>query len=143
LGDGLRKVVGADAQGPADLLGGLPVQHLVQDGRGLMETGVRGSKTGSLRRLKTDYVDLYSLHLDDPETPLEETVEAMDAIVRSGKARYIGVSNLLAYRLFRALGIQPRYNLLFREVERELFLSRWSGKSRSPSRRTTRSPVVS
>jgi aryl-alcohol dehydrogenase-like predicted oxidoreductase len=87
---------------------------------------------GSLRRLKTDYVDLYSLHLDDPETPLEETVEAMDAIVRAGKARYIGVSNLLAYRLARALGmqdarslarfvcIQPRYNLLFREVEREL-----------------------
>ncbi len=88
---------------------------------------------GSLRRLNTDYVDLYSLHLDDPETPLEETVEAMDAIVRSGKARYIGVSNFLAYRLARALGLQdarkltrfvcaqPRYNLLFREVERELF----------------------
>jgi aryl-alcohol dehydrogenase-like predicted oxidoreductase len=88
---------------------------------------------GSLRRLDTDYVDLYSLHLDDFETPLEETVEAMDIIVRSGKARYIGVSNFLAYRLARALGlqdarklarfvcVQPRYNLLFREVERELF----------------------
>jgi aryl-alcohol dehydrogenase-like predicted oxidoreductase len=88
---------------------------------------------GSLLRLNTDYVDLYSLHLDDFETPLDETVEAMDAIVRSGKARYIGVSNFLAYRLARALGlqdtrrlarfvcVQPRYNLLFREVERELF----------------------
>jgi aryl-alcohol dehydrogenase-like predicted oxidoreductase len=88
---------------------------------------------GSLRRLKTDYVDLYQLHMDDPATPLDEMAEAMDTIVRSGKARYIGVSNFLAYRLARALGrqdtlkltrfvsAQPRYNLLFREVERELF----------------------
>ena len=86
----------------------------------------------SLRRLDTDYVDLYQLHLDDPATPIDETVEAMDAIVRSGKARYIGVSNFLAYRLAKALGrqdtlrlmrfvsVQPRYNLLFREIEREL-----------------------
>jgi 1-deoxyxylulose-5-phosphate synthase len=87
----------------------------------------------SLRRLNTDYVDLYQLHMDDAATPLDEMVEAMDLIVRSGKARYIGVSNFLAYRLARALGLQdtrklarfvsaqPRYNLLFREVERELF----------------------
>jgi 1-deoxyxylulose-5-phosphate synthase len=87
----------------------------------------------SLRRLNTDYVDVYQLHMDDPATPLEELVEAMDAIVRLGKARYIGVSNFLAYRLARALGLQqtlkltrfvsaqPRYNLLFREVEHELF----------------------
>jgi aryl-alcohol dehydrogenase-like predicted oxidoreductase len=87
----------------------------------------------SLRRLKTDYVDLYQLHADDPATPLDETMEAMDTIVRSGKSRYIGVSNFLAYRLARALGrqaalkltrfasVQPRYNLLFREAERELF----------------------
>jgi aryl-alcohol dehydrogenase-like predicted oxidoreductase len=87
----------------------------------------------SLRRLNTDYVDLYQLHMDDPAMPLDELAEAMDTIVRSGKARYIGVSNFLAYRLARALGrqdalkltrfvsTQPRYNLLFREVERELF----------------------
>jgi aryl-alcohol dehydrogenase-like predicted oxidoreductase len=87
---------------------------------------------GSLRRLGTDYVDLYQLHSDDPGTPLDETVEALDSIVRSGKARYIGVSNFLAYRLAKALGrqdarrltrfvsVQPRYNLLFREIEREL-----------------------
>jgi aryl-alcohol dehydrogenase-like predicted oxidoreductase len=87
----------------------------------------------SLRRLKTDYVDLYQLHMDDPATPLDEMAEAMDTIVRTGKARYIGVSNFLAYRLARALGrqdtlkltrfvsAQPRYNLLFREGERELF----------------------
>src|SRR6185369_2840268 len=82
--------------------------------------------------LGTDHVDLYQLHGDDATTPLEETAEALDAIVRSGKARYIGVSNFLAYRLARAIGrqdarhlarfvsIQPRYNLLFREIEREL-----------------------
>jgi aryl-alcohol dehydrogenase-like predicted oxidoreductase len=86
----------------------------------------------SLRRLGTDYVDLYQLHSDDATTPLDETLEALDVIVRSGKARYIGVSNFLAYRLARALGradvlrlarfvsVQPRYNLLFRQIEREL-----------------------
>src|ERR1700674_2923144 len=86
----------------------------------------------SLRRLSTDYVDLYQLHMDDPATPLDETAEALDAIIRSGRARYIGVSNFLAYRLARAIGrqdalrlvrfvsVQPRYNLLFREIEREL-----------------------
>jgi 1-deoxyxylulose-5-phosphate synthase len=86
----------------------------------------------SLRRLNTDYVDLCQLHMDDAATPLDETVEALDVIIRSGKARYIGVSNFLAYRLARAIGrqdtlrlarfvsVQPRYNLLFREIEREL-----------------------
>ena len=86
----------------------------------------------SLRRLDTEYVDLYQLHMDDPATPIDETVEALDSIVRSGKARYIGVSNFYAYRLAKALGrqdtlrlirfvsVQPRYNLLFREIEREL-----------------------
>jgi aryl-alcohol dehydrogenase-like predicted oxidoreductase len=86
----------------------------------------------SLKRLNTDYVDLYQLHSDDRETPLDETLEALDTIVRQGKARYIGVSNFLAYRLARALGrsdalrvsrfvsVQPRYNLLFRQIEREL-----------------------
>jgi aryl-alcohol dehydrogenase-like predicted oxidoreductase len=86
----------------------------------------------SLKRLNTDYVDLYQLHSDDRETPLDETLEALDTIVRHGKARYIGVSNFLAYRLALALGrsdtlrlarfvsVQPRYNLLFRQIEREL-----------------------
>jgi aryl-alcohol dehydrogenase-like predicted oxidoreductase len=87
----------------------------------------------SLRRLHTDYVDLYQVHMDDLATPVDEMVEVMDTIVRSGKARYVGVSNFLAYRVAKALGrqdtlklarfvsVQPRYNLLFREVERELF----------------------
>ncbi|WP_116140941.1 aldo/keto reductase [Trinickia diaoshuihuensis] len=86
----------------------------------------------SLQRLGTDYVDLYQLHSDDRETPLDETLEALDVIVRSGRARYVGVSNFLAYRLAKALGradvlrtarfvsVQPRYNLLFRQIEREL-----------------------
>ncbi|RZL42228.1 MAG: aldo/keto reductase [Variovorax sp.] len=86
----------------------------------------------SLARLQTDHVDLYQLHSDDRETPLDETIEAMDVIVKSGRARYVGVSNYLAYRLARALGradvlrltrfvsVQPRYSLLFREIEREL-----------------------
>lgn len=87
----------------------------------------------SLERLGTDYVDLYQLHGYDPNTPVEETLRALEDIVRSGRARYIGVSNWLAYQLARANGkaealgltrfdcIQPRYNLLFREFERELF----------------------
>ncbi|MBW8716450.1 MAG: aldo/keto reductase [Variovorax paradoxus] len=58
----------------------------------------------SLKRLQTDHVDLYQLHSDDRETPLEESLEALDVIVKSGRARYIGVSNFLAYRLARALG---------------------------------------
>jgi len=86
----------------------------------------------SLRRLNTDYIDLYQLHNDEPTTPLDETAETLDLIVRSGRVRYIGVSNFLAYRLARAIGrqdtlrlvrfvsAQPRYNLLFREIEREL-----------------------
>ena len=86
----------------------------------------------SLRRLQTDYVDLYQLHSDDASTPLDEALEALDAIVKSGKARYVGVSNFLSYRVAKALGrselkgwarvisLQPRYNLIFRQIEREL-----------------------
>ena len=88
---------------------------------------------GSLRRLGTDYVDLYQIHHPDPHTPIDETLGALDTIVWSGKARYIGCSNLPAWETARALGrsdvlglarftsVQPRYNLLFRQVERELF----------------------
>jgi 1-deoxyxylulose-5-phosphate synthase len=86
----------------------------------------------SLRRLGTDYVDLYQVHHFDANTPADETVEAFDAVVKAGKARYVGVSNYHAYRVARALGraealkltrlvsVQPRYNLLFRQIEREL-----------------------
>ena len=86
----------------------------------------------SLARLGTDYIDLYQLHQYDPDTPIDESLDALDSIVRSGKVRYIGCSNFLAWRLARALGrsealgvpkfasVQPRYNLLFRQPEREL-----------------------
>jgi 1-deoxyxylulose-5-phosphate synthase len=87
----------------------------------------------SLRRLRTDHIDLYQVHSWDSRTPIDETLSAMDDLVRSGKVRYVGCSNTLAYQLARAIGrsevlgtcrfesVQPRYNLLFRENERELF----------------------
>ena len=86
----------------------------------------------SLRRLQTDYIDLYQLHGYDPATPIEETLGALDDLVHAGKVRYIGCSNFLTYQLVRAIGrsetlrlarfdsVQPRYNLLFRQIEREM-----------------------
>jgi aryl-alcohol dehydrogenase-like predicted oxidoreductase len=87
---------------------------------------------GSLRRLKTDYVDLYQAHQWDPATPIEETLEAFDALVRAGKVRYIGVSNFTGWQLERTVlvarhlgvagpvSLQPQYNMLAREIEWEL-----------------------
>lgn len=87
----------------------------------------------SLRRLGTDHIDLYQIHSWDQDTPIDETLGALDDLVHSGKVRYLGCSNTLAYQLARSLGrsevlgsarfdsVQPRYNLLFRENERELF----------------------
>ncbi len=86
----------------------------------------------SLRRLQTDYIDLYQLHGYDQATPIEETLGALDDLVHAGKVRYIGCSNFLTYQLVRAIGrsetlglarfdsVQPRYNLLFRQIEREM-----------------------
>ncbi len=86
----------------------------------------------SLRRLQTDYIDLYQLHGYDRETPIDETLGALDDLVRQGKVRYLGCSNFLTYQLVRAVGrtetlrlarldcVQPRYNLLFRQIEREM-----------------------
>ena len=101
--------------------------------RGSSRKHVLDAIDASLRRLGTDYVDLYQLHMWDPETPLDETLGVLDDVVRAGKARYVGCSNFQAWHLARALGrsealglarldsVQPRYNLLFREFERELF----------------------
>ncbi len=86
----------------------------------------------SLKRLQTDYIDLYQMHFPDPETPIEETLRALDDLVRSGKVRYIGCSNFAAWQLCEALWtsrvnnlhsfvmVQPRYNLLYRDIEKEL-----------------------
>ncbi|PWH15559.1 MAG: aldo/keto reductase [Ardenticatenia bacterium] len=86
----------------------------------------------SLRRLQTDYIDLYQAHCWDPYTPLEETLAAFDDLVHAGKVRYIGVSNFTGWQLMKALWLsdkhgwarfvclQPRYNLVDRQAEREL-----------------------
>ncbi len=100
--------------------------------RGTSRKHVLDAIDASLHRLNTDYVDLYQIHHPDPETPMDETLRALDDVVRSGKARYVGCSNYHAYQVARALGrsellglarfdsVQPRYNLLFRQIEREL-----------------------
>jgi aryl-alcohol dehydrogenase-like predicted oxidoreductase len=86
----------------------------------------------SLRRLKTEYIDLYQLHRWDPETPLEESLRALDDLVRQGKVRYVGCSNFAAWQLVYGLGlaaqhglapfvsVQPHYNMFVRDVEKEL-----------------------
>lgn len=113
------KVMGPMGPGPNDF--GLSRMHIME--------GVEAS----LRRLQTDYIDLYQAHWDDRETPLDETMRAFDDLVRQGKVRYLGASNYVAHRLMRAVwesdkrgvaryeSIQPKYNLVIRdEYEREL-----------------------
>lgn len=100
--------------------------------QGMSRKHILDAIDASLRRLRTEYVDVYQLHSYDPHTPLDEALEALEAVVRMGKARYVGVSNWPAYKVARALGrgevknlvridsVQPRYNLLFRSFERDL-----------------------
>jgi len=100
--------------------------------RGSSRRHVLEAVDASLRRLRTDYVDLYQVHAFDPETPLEETLRALDDVVRAGKARYVGCSNFVAWELGKALATserhglvrfdctQPRYNLLHRDLESDL-----------------------
>jgi aryl-alcohol dehydrogenase-like predicted oxidoreductase len=100
--------------------------------QGMSRKHIVEAMDASLRRLKTDYVDLYQLHGYDPTTPIDEALDALDTVVRSGKARYVGVSNWPATKVARAIGraelkgwagiasVQPRYNLLFRTFERDL-----------------------
>src|SRR5437773_2289892 len=100
--------------------------------RGASRKHILDAIEGSLRRLRTHYVDLYQIHHTDPQTPMDETLRALDDVVRAGKARYVGCSNYHAYQVARPLGrseplglarfdsVQPRYNLLFRQIEAEL-----------------------
>lgn len=100
--------------------------------QGMSRKHILDAIDASLRRLGTDYVDLYQLHGYDAHTPIDEALEALDTVVRTGKARYVGVSNWPAYKIARAVGrgelknltriasVQPRYNLLFRAFERDL-----------------------
>jgi aryl-alcohol dehydrogenase-like predicted oxidoreductase len=99
---------------------------------GLSRKHVLKAAEDSLRRLRTDYIDLYQTHSPDPDTPQEETLAALDQLVRQGKVRYVGCSNYAAWQVALALGtsarlglarfdcVQPRYNLLYREIEAEL-----------------------
>ena len=99
---------------------------------GLSRKHIMDAVDDSLMRLQTDYIDLYQVHSWDTETPLEETLRALDDLVRQGKVRYIGCSNFAGWQLTKSLWIsdvktlarfktvQPRYNLLFRGIEEEL-----------------------
>jgi aryl-alcohol dehydrogenase-like predicted oxidoreductase len=99
---------------------------------GLSRLHILRAAEDSLRRLRTDYLDLYQAHALDPDTPRDETLRAFDDLVRSGKVRYLGCSNFPAWEVALALGesarlnlarydcVQPRYNLLYREIEAEL-----------------------
>ena len=100
--------------------------------RGLSRKHIMESIDGSLRRLGTDYVDLYQIHRWDDETPIEETLDALNDVVKAGKARYIGASSMFAWQLAKALytsdrhgwtrfvSMQDHYNLVYREEEREM-----------------------
>ena len=102
------------------------------NGRGLSRKAIFTAIDASLRRLETDYVDLYQIHRWDYSTPIEETLEAMHDVVKSGKARYVGASSMHAWQFSKALHIarhrgwtpfvtmQNHYNLLYREEEREM-----------------------
>ncbi len=102
------------------------------NGKGLSRKAILGEIDNSLRRLGTDYVDLYQIHRLDPETPIEETLEALHDVVKSGKARYIGASSMWAWQFMQTLALQKangwtrfvsmqnHLNLLYREEEREM-----------------------
>jgi aryl-alcohol dehydrogenase-like predicted oxidoreductase len=102
------------------------------NGAGLSRKAIFSEIDKSLKRLGTDYVDLYIIHRFDYATPLEESLEALNDVVRSGRARYLGASSMHAWRLMKALGLQRArgwspfitmqnyYNMLYREEEREM-----------------------
>jgi 1-deoxyxylulose-5-phosphate synthase len=103
-----------------------------ENGGGLSRKHILSGIDRSLKRLKMDYVDLYQIHRWDPRTPIEETMEALHAVVRSGKARYIGASSMFSWQFAKAqytaeahgwtkfVSMQNHYNLVYREEEREM-----------------------
>ena len=102
------------------------------NGRGLSRKAIMQEIDASLRRLGTDFVDLYQIHRWDPRTPIEETMEALHDVVKAGKARYIGASSMWAWQFAKAqqvaerhgwtrfVSMQDHYNLVYREEEREM-----------------------
>jgi aryl-alcohol dehydrogenase-like predicted oxidoreductase len=118
-----------------DLVLATKVRFVMGDGPnelGASRKHILAGVEGSLRRLRTDHIDLYQIHCWDPVTPLEETLGALDDLVRAGKVRYIGASNFTGYQLQRAIdlsrragwaafvALQPQYSLLCRQIEWEL-----------------------
>lgn len=131
LGESFKRLgVGRDDVVVASKVG-LPMSPL-PNGRGLGRKHVMAQVDASLTRLGVDYLDLYQIHRADPGTPIEETLDALDAVVRAGKVRYLGASSMFAWQLMKILGhcaanglarfvsIQNYYNLLYREEEREM-----------------------
>jgi len=140
-----------------------------ENGSGLSRKHVLSAIDASLARLDMEYVDLYQIHRWDPRTPIEETMEALHDVVRAGKARYIGASSMFAWQFAKAqhaadrnhwtrfVSMQPHYNLIYREEEREMIpqcvdqgigIIPWSplargvlagNRSRDGARNTTRS----
>src|SRR5579862_5512106 len=140
-----------------------------ENGGGLSRKHILSGIDASLRRLGMDYVDLYQIHRWDPRTPIEETMGALHDVVRAGKARYIGASSMFSWQFAQAqhvaerngwtrfVSMQPHYNLLYREEEREMIplcidqgvgVIPWSplargvltgNRTRDGERRTTRS----
>ena len=111
------------------------VQGMMRDeanGGGLSRKEILFELDESLRRLGTDYIDLYQIHRWDPETPIEETLEALHDVIKAGKVRYIGASSMYAWQFVKALAVaekhgwtrfvsmQNHYNLIYREEEREM-----------------------
>jgi len=106
--------------------------HAGPNGMGLSRKAILAEIDHSLRRLGTDYVDLYQIHRWDPTTPIEETMEALHDVVRAGKVRYLGASSMYAWQFAKAqhvaerhgwtrfVSMQNHYNLLYREEEREM-----------------------
>lgn len=99
-----------------------------ENGYGLSRKHILASIDASLQRLGLDYVDLYQIHRWDPQTPIEETMEALHDVVKTGKARYIGASSMYAWQFAKAqsvaktrfVSMQNHYNLVYREEEREM-----------------------
>ena len=130
LGRALQDLTRRDAVVVATKVHGAMHKHV--NGQGLSRKAIFAEIDASLTRLGMDYVDLYQIHRFDPDTPIEETLEALHDVVKAGKARYIGASSMFAWQFCKALylarlngwtrfvSMQNHLNLLYREEEREM-----------------------